>query len=192
MRYDLNGSTEGTTTEGVGSVGGEGSGATTRAESFLQKPTAEQIRAWLGLEPQRIVRASIPLIAVGIFALLFVMNFRVVVVEGHSMEPTYHYGQRRSVTSAYWLFGPIRKGDVVVIELPGRAYLIKRVVALGGEEVPRRYWGPSIFSMGTRVPPGKVYVVGDNLERSEDSRQLGAFPIVWVQGKVVGGYREVR
>jgi len=181
MRYDLNGSRESVSVEKLTPTMGTES-------SPQQQP---QTRDWLGIESRRASRAFALLIVFGLLALIFVANFRVVVIEGHSMEPTYYHGQRVLMTWSYWLFGPIRKGDVVVIDLPGGARLIKRVVALGGEEVPRQYWGPAIWRMGTRVPPGYVYVVGDNLGRSEDSRQLGPFPLEQVEGKIVGGFREV-
>ncbi|MCS7065826.1 MAG: signal peptidase I [Fimbriimonadales bacterium] len=172
MRYDLDGSLESSASESV-------------------SQPAPRAPRWGEQEARRTSRAFLLLIVVGLLGLLFVANFRVVVIEGNSMEPTYHHGQRVLMTWAYWLFGPIRKGDVVVIQLAGGARLVKRVVALGGEEVPRQYWGPATWRRGTRVPPGYVYVVGDNLERSEDSRQMGPFPLEQVQGKVVGGFREM-
>ncbi|MCX7924609.1 MAG: signal peptidase I [Fimbriimonadales bacterium] len=139
----------------------------------------------------RATRSLILLTIFGLLALFFALNFRVVVVSGPSMEPTYKNGDRLLMTTAYWLFGPIQKGDVVVIVRPKGELLIKRVVALAGEQVPRRYWSPLVYMMGGRVPEGHLFVVGDNLERSEDSRQLGAIPLSYVQGKIVGGRREV-
>ena len=176
MRYDLDGSVESTRFE---------------SQPPLQERNEEAIMGWSAQQSRRIVRLFVLLIIFGLFALIFAANFRVVVINGHSMEPTYRHGERVLMTWNYWLFGPIRKGDVVVIDLPGGARLIKRVVALGGEEVPRQYWGPAIWRMGTRVPPNYVYVVGDNLQQSEDSRQHGAFPLSWVEGKIVGSYREI-
>ncbi len=139
----------------------------------------------------RTTRSLILLTIFGLLALFFALNFRVVVVSGPSMEPTYHNGDRLLMTTAYWLFGPIQKGDVVVIVRPTGELLIKRVVALEGEQVPRAYWSPLVYMMGGRVPEGHIFVVGDNLERSEDSRQLGAIPLSYVQGKIVGGWREL-
>jgi hypothetical protein len=69
--------------------------------------------------------------------------------------------------------------------------LIKRVVALAGEQIPEKYWTSLVYMMGGRVPEGHIFVVGDNLERSEDSRQLGAIPLSYVQGKIVGGRGEL-
>jgi signal peptidase I len=168
MRYDLDGSIESTS---------------------LESQPSSQERDASERQSRRVKRAFTLLIIFGLLALVFTANFQVVVIEGRSMEPTYHHGEWVLMTWNYWLFGPIRKGDVVVIDLPGGARLVKRVVALGGEEVPRQYWGPAIWRMGTRVPPDHVYVVGDNLPYSEDSRQHGAFRINQVKGKIVGSYR---
>ncbi len=139
----------------------------------------------------RMTRSLILLTIFGLLALFFALNFRIVVVNGPSMEPTYRSGDRLLMTTAYWLFGPIQKGDVVVIVRPTGELLIKRVVALAGEQVPRAYWSPLVLMMGGRVPDGHLFVVGDNLERSEDSRQIGAIPLSYVQGKIVGGWREL-
>lgn len=132
------------------------------------------------------VRSLSLLILFGMCAIFFATYFRVVVVSGPSMEPTYRDGDRLLMTNAYWLFGPIQRGDVVVVVRPNREMLIKRVVALAGEEVPQDYWSPLVFAMGGRVPEGHLFVVGDNIERSEDSRTLGAIPLSHVQGKIVG------
>ena len=139
----------------------------------------------------RTTRSLILLTIFGLLALFFALNFRVVVVSGPSMEPTYQSGDRLLMTTAYWLFGDIQKGEVVVIVRPNGELLIKRVVALAGEQIPEKYWTPLVYMMGGRVPEGHIFVVGDNLERSEDSRQLGAMPLSYVQGKIVGGRREL-
>ncbi|MCS7209591.1 MAG: signal peptidase I [Fimbriimonadales bacterium] len=139
----------------------------------------------------RMVRSFVLLTVFGMLALFFALNFRIVVVNGPSMEPTYKHGDRLLMTSAYWLFGAIQKGDVVVIVRPNGALLIKRVVALAGEPVPPKYWSPLVQMMGGRVPERHIFVVGDNLERSEDSRQIGAIPLSHVQGKIVGGHGEL-
>jgi signal peptidase I len=122
------------------------------------------------------------------FAIFFFLNFRTVVVSGDSMLPTFRSGQRVLVSKAYWLVGPIRRKDVVVMRAPEASeFFIKRVYRLPGEEVdlanaPRSWsltWGEF------RVPEGSVFVLGDNLPHSEDSRQLGPVPLRDIIGKVV-------
>jgi len=72
-------------------------------------------------------RSLVLLTIFGLLALFFALNFRIVVVNGPSMEPTYKNGDRLLMTTAYWLFGEIQKGDVVVVVRPSGELLIKRV-----------------------------------------------------------------
>jgi signal peptidase I len=122
------------------------------------------------------------------FSIFFSLNFRTVVVAGESMTPRFHDGQRVLVSQAYWLVGPIRHKDVIVLrgEEAGE-YLIKRVNRLAGEVVDMASipddW--PLTQGEFRVPEGMIYVLGDNLLKSEDSRQLGPIALENVVGKVV-------
>lgn len=119
--------------------------------------------------------------------IFFYMNFRTVVVSGNSMEPTFLSGQRLLASQAYWLVGPIRQKDVVVVKMEG-TYIIKRVYKMAGEEVDYANV-PEDFRLGVDgkyvVPEGHVFVLGDNREVSEDSRKFGAIPVDRIIGKVV-------
>lgn len=127
----------------------------------------------------------------GVFALfvLFIwMNFHIAVVDGISMLPTLKNGRRLTVSNAYWLVGPIKDNDIVVVRDTGRTgYIVKRVYKLGGETVDYanspRDW--SLAKGKYVVPDGYVYVLGDNREHSEDSRAFGPRKISEVIGKVV-------
>lgn len=112
---------------------------------------------------------------------------------GESMEPTIHKGQtfnaRPVETGRY---NP-RRGDVVVFTTPGwtevpGAPILKRVVAIAGDTVgccsnghvtlngatlPEPYLAPrtSESSFGPiTVPPGHLWLMGDNRSSSSDSR----------------------
>ena len=122
------------------------------------------------------------------FAIFFYFNFNTVVVSGNSMEKTYHNGQRLLSSRAYWLVGPIRVKDVVVIkgEKP-KEYFIKRVYKMEGETVDFANV-PEDWSLSNGeyvVPKGSIYVLGDNREVSEDSRKYGAVAVDRVLGKIV-------
>jgi signal peptidase I len=103
-----------------------------------------------------------------------------------------------------WLYGSPSPGDVVVLERrsePG-SYYVKRVAAVAGEIVemvdgelivdghPRRFAGrleqetePVTFRP-LRVPPGRVFVLGDNRDQSIDSRDWGPVEISGIKGRV--------
>lgn len=122
------------------------------------------------------------------FAVFFYFSFTTVVVTGNSMEPTYRNGQRLLSSRAYWLVGPIREKDVVVIrgDKP-KEYFIKRVYKMAGGIVDFANV-PETWSIGNGeyiVPQGHVFVLGDNREVSEDSRKYGAVPLDRIIGKIV-------
>ncbi|RYG39343.1 signal peptidase I [bacterium] len=119
----------------------------------------------------------------------FYLSFHTVVVQGVSMLPKLKPNQRLLVSDAYWLVGPIRHQDIVVVrekEIPN-GYFIKRVYKLGGEEVDYANYpkGYSIREKTYKVPEGSVFLLGDNRLQSEDSRAFGAVELSRIIGKVV-------
>ncbi|HXH60682.1 MAG TPA: signal peptidase I [Fimbriimonadaceae bacterium] len=121
-------------------------------------------------------------------ALFFFYNFQTIEVRGNSMEPTLEPGRRLLISKAYWLIGPIKKGDIVVLNNKRENdVLIKRVYALGGDKVDLQNVPENwrLTNGDYYVPKGKIYVLGDNLPVSEDSRHYGPFDLKDVLGKVV-------
>lgn len=123
---------------------------------------------------------------------LAVLRHRVtlVTVTGESMRPAYRAGDRVLVRRAR--VGQLRRGQVVVVQEPGRGgawrsppprgragrhqWMIKRVVALPGDARPDAVLPVTAGPPGSRVPAGRFVALGDNAARSYDSRQLGYFP----------------
>lgn len=155
----------------------------------------------------RRVSPLLVVVAVGVVALallrpLAVETFR---IGTGSMAPTLRAGDRVLVDRL--TYGPdgVRRGDVVAFadpEHPGQV-AIKRVVALPGDTLTIRagrlvvdgvrqresylgsgptgsdFFGPAV------VPPGHVFVLGDNRPRSVDSRFTGPVPVGALLGRVV-------
>ena len=143
---------------------------------------------------------------VGVFlvvVLLFVVTFRLGIVRGESMMPTYLNGQSVLVRRRNGLNSHLKHGDVVVLT-HGREAIIKRIAYLPGEEIkdPQLLHASQIRDLndyyeqppqiqkpnGPRrifVPENFIVVLGDNPRVSEDSRFFGPVPLRDVLGTVV-------
>ncbi|MBG0857418.1 S26 family signal peptidase [Streptomyces spinoverrucosus] len=116
----------------------------------------------------------------------------VVTVEGTSMIPTFHPGDRVLVRRV----GPagVSAGRLVVTEPPAEGrwdtrrrsgWLIKRVAAVPGDPVPRE-GAPALRSRPEeRVPDGRLVLLGDNPAESLDSRFHGYFRADRIVGVVI-------
>jgi signal peptidase I len=132
---------------------------------------------------------SLSVLAISSLSIAFWAKSRTVIVVGESMEPTHHDGTRLVACNAYWLVGTIGRNDVIVFADPTdpSGYLIKRVVALGGDLVPAQYSPPAMRRgyIDYHVPSGQLYVLGDNRDVSEDSRVFGPISEKDVIGKCI-------
>jgi signal peptidase I len=161
---------------------------------------------WRG--PVQAVRALIetviPALVIAIAINLFLAQATQVL--GQSMEPNLHTAQRLVVEKVSYHFHGPRRGDIVVIDLPeaGPELLIKRVVGLPGDIISSQGGQvsingqpldePYISSPGGRdipeqvVPPLHVFVMGDNRQFSNDSRNFGTVPIENIIGRAWFSY----
>ncbi len=137
--------------------------------------------------------------------LLFMFVARVVTVDGGSMNPTLLHGDRLIVSN---LSKNYEQGDVVVFVAPEYMDepLVKRVIATGGQLVEINFdkgivkvdeqvmYEPYIAELTAdaqdydgpiEVPEGCVFVMGDNRNRSTDSRteEIGCVDTRYILGK---------
>ncbi|NLV32037.1 MAG: signal peptidase I [Acidobacteria bacterium] len=96
-----------------------------------------------------------------------------------SMEPTVHAGDYvLADKTAYDRMAP-QKGDIVIFVNPDNRSqrYIKRIEALPGDLIT------DVDGAELEVPHGSVFVTGDNLRRSRDSRHFGFVPLRDIVGK---------
>jgi mitochondrial inner membrane protease subunit 1 len=105
---------------------------------------------------------------------------------GPSMVPTIREGKVYSAGDLLLVdkitprFRGYRKNDIVLAKSPMKlnSMLCKRVIAVGGEEV-------EVENNAYLVPPGYVWLEGDNKKQSFDSRDFGPVPIALLEGRAV-------
>jgi signal peptidase I len=133
--------------------------------------------------------AGMALVIAGCAAVLR-RRIAIVAIVGPSMEPALAEGDRVLVRRAG--IDDVRTGQVVVLEKPDmdgswrtepprwladrREWLIKRVAALPGEQLPEGVLPGSTRPGVPVVPAGSLVVLGDNAASSFDSRRMGLIP----------------
>jgi len=169
------------------------------ASRAIPKSAASEVFDWL--ETLTVVMACV--------VLFFTFFFRIVTVDGESMEHTLENKDQLIITN---LFYTPTDGDIVVIHVPNfveTAPLIKRVIATGGQTVDIDYstWTVTVdgkaldepyvnkvdaemisesnLTFPLTVPEGYVFIMGDNRNNSTDSRTFGPVDARYVYGHVL-------
>jgi signal peptidase I len=173
------------------------------------KPSPVKKALYLARE---ILETIVPAVLIALLINLFLAQ--ATRVYGQSMEPNLHTDQRLIVEKLSYnrylrqylgLEGP-QQSDVVVINLSsqGNELLIKRIIGLPGDVVEIRdsqvfvngyplvepylggitpgYYGP------VTIPPLHIFVLGDNRNFSNDSRNFGTVPLEDVVGRAWFSY----
>ena len=142
-------------------------------------------------------------IAVVVCVLLITYVVQAFKVQGTSMSPELHDGERILVNKFVYRLGEIARGDVVVFWYPEDPELsfIKRVIGLPGETVEVRHGEVYIDGAplgefyieldnadrrsyaAQEIRPGHFFVLGDNRRGSNDSRSWGLVPERYIYGK---------
>ncbi|HZB19892.1 MAG TPA: signal peptidase I [Blastococcus sp.] len=178
-----------------GAPEGERPGGDDRARRSRGATTGAVISRWSGILACLLVFALVASVAGW-------LPWQVMRVGSASMEPT--IPPAAVVLVDRWSDG-IDRMDVVVVDPPDGVgpQLVKRAVAVGGDEVgledgvlvvngspvceptidpaliDAEYFGP------VTVPPGELFLLGDNRQTSIDSRVFGTVPADEVQGQVL-------
>ena len=151
------------------------------------------------------------LIKFAVIALLIVIPIRMFiaqpfVVSGDSMFPTFHNGEYLIVNEISYLVGLPHRGEVVIFRYPldTKRYFIKRIIGLPNEDISisngtitiYNKANPNGFSLTEpyidesfnttahyKTGPDEYFVMGDNRNRSSDSRIWGVVPGKLLIGK---------
>ncbi|TNN55134.1 Mitochondrial inner membrane protease subunit 1 [Liparis tanakae] len=108
-----------------------------------------------------------------------------VVCSGPSMEPTIVNHDIVFCERMTRQLCKIQKGDIIIAKSPfdPNMNICKRVMGLEGDKVCTS--SPSdLFKAHTYVPKGQVWLEGDNLRNSNDSRSYGPIPYALIRGRV--------
>lgn len=140
---------------------------------------------------------------------IFTFGVRLIGVDGRSMVPTLQHGDRLLVANPMF-YDDFKYGDIVVLTKESflAEPIVKRVIAVGGQTVDIDFDSGSVYvdgkllkedyineltftTDGTKfpvtVPEGSIFVMGDNRNHSNDSRdvRLGTVDTRHVIGKAM-------
>lgn len=162
-------------------------------------------RTWRAASLMRQVVVTLIVGLILAFALqLTLQNY---VVEGDSMLPNVHSGDRVLVDRIAYRVSSPQRGDIVVFRFPqpwNRMNLIKRVIGLPGDTVavapgavlvnghpihePYIHFVEDYSYQTQRVPRDEYFVLGDNRQVSYDSHNWGFLPAQDLYGRVTITY----
>lgn len=152
---------------------------------------------------------SIILVAAIVFGIIIrSFVFQSFYIPSGSMIPTLKIGNRVLVNELAYDFHSVHRGDIIVFRTPQDdrsnpviKHLVKRVVGLpgdtvssangklyiNGKPVSEPYLPPGTVTTGVAkltIPPGELWVMGDNRQDSEDSRFFGPISEKLIVGRV--------
>lgn len=142
------------------------------------------------------------IVLIGLILFVFYLFMGMSTVKGSSMYPTLHDGD---VAVYYRMHDQYVPGEVVVIERPGNKEFVKRIVAVAGDTVniqsgklyvngEEKVFAGAIgdtvrvedaIEYPVTMDDNEVFVLGDNREVSEDSREFGAVKTEDIKGKII-------
>lgn len=173
-------------------------------ENFDQTPLVEEPK--LAEETTNWKRFFLDIVETLVLAVVLFVGINAVSarvrVDGFSMRPTLEDGEFVLVSKLSNMFGEYEHGDIIVFHFPlnPEEELVKRIIGLPGDRVSVQ--NGQVFLNGQQlnepyiaevpnysgewlVPEGQIFVLGDNRNNSNDSKDWGLLPQENVVGKAV-------
>lgn len=167
----------------------------------------EQIKSKL-LSKKKDILETIKFLAISIAIVIPIRMFiaQPFIVSGESMFPTFKNGQYLIIDELSYNLGQPHRGDVVVFRYPNdpKRYFIKRIIGLPNEQIIIEAGKVTIINsenpngfelkesylkqefldtISFKTLDNEYFVLGDNRNRSSDSRVWGALPEKLIIGK---------
>ena len=192
----------------------------TAQKTVEEEKHAEPRKTGLAARPKSAFREYAEALIIAVLLALVIRTFVVQAfkIPSGSMLPTLQIGDHILVNKFLYYFTPIKRDDVIVFKFPqdeSRDF-IKRVIGLPGETLEIR--GRQVFINGTPlsepyavfadgplgrglerdhlgplvIPPNHLFMMGDNRDRSMDSRVWGLLDVRKVKGKAFIVYFSIR
>lgn len=169
-----------------------------------EKPAGGAFRRWAMFLLVALIASGLPLLV-----LVYVFLAQPIKTMGQSMAPTYQNGQHLLIEKTSYRFGEPARGDVVVFEnstheiknlfisriigLPGETIKISSgLVYIDGQLLAEPYLSEGTITQSRSfldedkefiIPKEEYFVMGDNRDRSSDSRTWGTLPRENIIGK---------
>ncbi|MCL4271915.1 MAG: signal peptidase I [Anaerolineales bacterium] len=175
-----------------------------RLESLNQETQAEEVKPVE--EKTNWVRFFLDVVETVVLAVVLFVGINAVSarvrVDGFSMRPTLEDGEFLLVNKLSYFFGDVKRGDIIVFHFPlnPEEELIKRVIGLPGDHIvvqnnqvfvneqllnePYIAQAP-LYQGDWVVAEDHLFVLGDNRNNSNDSKDWGMLPEENVVGKAV-------
>lgn len=160
---------------------------------------------------QKVKESVLEFLKFGLIAIIIVMPIRLFIaqpfiVSGDSMFPTFHNGEYLIVDELSYNLKNINRGDVVIFRYPGnpKKFFIKRIIGMPNETIiindkdieiknqeypegfkmEEKYITENFYGTSTHITKSDEYfVMGDNRNKSSDSRFWGNVPEKFLVGR---------
>lgn len=173
-------------------------------ENLNQEPLVEEVKP--AEEPTNWKRFFLDIVETLVLAVVLFVGINAVSarvrVDGFSMRPTLEDGEFVLVSKLSYMFGEFERGDIIVFHFPlnPEEELVKRIMGLPGDQIVVRdnqvylngqllsenYIAQApLYSGEWTVPEGQLFVLGDNRNNSNDSKDWGLLPQENVVGKAI-------